>query len=402
MRWRRRGQLPVILRALGQPEESTAAGELVEVLGPQPAETWERSVGAPVRRVRRLLFASGSDILFSNNALVAVVLLLQPKGAARGVQVADWIPGTRNDASLDDLTKALGRPVRTTPHPGTHFELDGGYLQPHFNPLDSPWRRGGLQRITITSTNPAVNAMPKDADCATCNELLVRSDDEPDGLDVDATIGALSSALAAGVLTESPDRVRIADLRPLHDSGLMDRVECQLTCSTCRRVLCFTLLRDDAPTFDYYVWGDALIRPREPIPPVEQWGDAARIAQARRALQYVDHKPGGWFLLQRGEDLYLDARYSSSGFIDSSALIRLDEAELAAYQASGRDYLSDLAMRIHHNGPFRKESPYFARDLYRGPDRERYAREVSSAVADHTWIAQQRRPADGSEPPATT
>ena len=393
----------MLLQALGQPKESPAARQLVNTLGPQLLEIRERCVGVPVRHVRLLQFESGSEILFSNNALVAVHLQLQPSGnAVHGVQLADWITGTRNDASLDDLAKALNRQVRTVPQVRPYVELDGGYLQPNFTPGHPWWKKGGLRRITVTASNPAIAAMPTDGDCPTCSELLVRSDDGPHGLDIDATIRELASALAAGLLTENPARVGIADLRPLHDSGLMDRVECQLTCTTCRRVLCFTLFRDAGPTFDYYAASDASMRPHEPIPPVEQWGDAARIAQAEEVLQYVDHKPGGWFLLRRGEELYLDARYSYSGTIDSSALILLDEMELATYRASGRDYLSDLGMRIHNNGPFRKESPYFERDLYRGPDRERYRREVSAAVADHTWMAQQRRSAGRGEPPAST
>lgn len=403
MRWRRRGQLPVALRALGQPEESTATGELVDALGPRPSEITEQSLGMPVRHVRRLLFASGSEILFANNALVAVRLQLEQSGnTARGVHLADWITGTRNDASLDDLAKALGSHVRTTPHAVPYFALDGGYLQPSFKP-GHPWRKqGGLVHLSVRSTSPALTAMPTDVDCPTCSDLLVRGDDGPHRLDIDATIRELTSALAAGLLTEDPGRARIADLRPLHDSGLIDRVESQLTCSSCRRVLCFSLFRDAAPRFDHYAWADASMRPHEPIPPVEQWGDADRIAQAEETLQYVDHQPGGWFLLRRGEDLYLDARYSFSGIIDSSALILLDEAERAEHRARGRESLAELAMRIQDDGPSRQESPYFARDLYRGPDRERYRRAVSAAVADHTWLAEQRRAAGRGEPPAST
>lgn len=393
-RWRERRRLPVILQALGQSETSTAVGELVDAWGPEPSAIREQTAGAPVRRVRRLLFDSGGEIVLSNDAVVAILLHLhQPGSATRGLRLADWIAGTRNDASLDDLARALARPAHPVPEAAPYFAIDGGYLQPSFKP-GRPWRKkGGLVRITVTSTNPALTPMPKDVDCPTCSGLLVRSDHGPHGVAVDATLGQLTSALAAGLLTEDPARVRIADLRPLYDSGLMDRPESQLTCTSCRRVLCFTLVRGGAPTFDYYVWGDAVRRPREPIPPVQQWGDAARIAQAQNELQYVDHARGGWFLLRQRSDLYLDARYSSSGIIDDSVLIRLDESECEAYRTGGHDYLSDLAMRIQNSSAFLAQSPYYPRDLYRSTDGKRYRREVSAAIADHTWMAERRREA---------
>ena len=377
----------MILQALGQSETSTAVGTLVDAWGAEPSEIREQTAGAPVRHVRRLLFDSGGEIVFSNDAVVAVLLHLPPPGyGTRGLHLADWIPGTRNDASLDDLERVLQLPARTAPGLAPYFALDGGYLQAAFTP-GSPWRkRGGLMRITVTASNPGVTALPKDMDCATCSDLLVRND-HPHGVSVDATLGELTSALAAGLLAEDPSRVRIADLRPLHDSGLMERPESQLTCSNCGRIVCFTLVRDGAPTFDHYLWGDAVMRPREPLPPVEQWGDAARIAQAQDELQYVDHGRGRWFLLKRRSDLYLHVRYSP---IDRSALILLDDSEREAYRTGGHHYLSDLATRIDSDRPYRKESPYYSRDLYRGPERQRYLREVSAATADHTWMAERR------------
>ncbi|WP_147918134.1 hypothetical protein [Ruania zhangjianzhongii] len=391
-RRRRHGWLPVILNALGQPETSTAVGELVDAFELPPVEIWEKTAGAPVRQVRRLLFDSGGEIVLHNDAVAAVLLHLLPTGnATRGVHLAHWIAGSRNDASLDDLAKALRSPARTAPEAMPYFSVDGGYLQPTFKP-GHPWRKkGGLLRVTITPTNPGRTALPKDDDCPTCRRLLVRNDDFRGGVDVDATIRELTSNQAVGLLTEDATRVRLADLRPLYDSGLMERVESQLTCKSCKRIICFTLARDSAPTFDYYTWSAAVMRPRDPIPPVEQWGDAARIVQAEDELHYVDHARSGWFLLSRRADLYLDARYSYSGIIDDSVLIRLDESECEAYRTGGRDYLSDLAMRMHNSSPFQEKSPYYARDLYRGPDGTRYRREVSAAVADHTWMAERRR-----------
>ena len=108
-------------------------------------------------------------------------------------------------------------------------------------------------------------------------------------------------------------------------------------------------------------------------------------------MDYVDHEPGAWFLVEEDGILYLDARYSYSALIDDSALIRLSDAEVAAYRAGGRDVLAELARSIHHSAPYRSESKYFARDLYRGPDGPVFRDAVSAAIADHTWAAEERR-----------
>lgn len=108
-------------------------------------------------------------------------------------------------------------------------------------------------------------------------------------------------------------------------------------------------------------------------------------------MHYLDHEPGGWFLLEQDGVRYLDARYSYSALIDDSALIRLNESELEAYRLGGHDYLSDLATRIHNSAPYLANSRYFTRDLYRGPEGAMYRKVVADAVADRTWTAEQRR-----------
>jgi hypothetical protein len=108
-------------------------------------------------------------------------------------------------------------------------------------------------------------------------------------------------------------------------------------------------------------------------------------------MQYVDHEPAVWFLVEQDGVLYLDARYSYSAIIDDSALIRLDDAELEVYRAGGHEALTELARRIHDSAPYRDESPYYTRNLYRGPDAKAYRTAVTAAVVNHTWIAQQRR-----------
>lgn len=108
------------------------------------------------------------------------------------------------------------------------------------------------------------------------------------------------------------------------------------------------------------------------------------------AMHYVDHEPGAWFLVEQEGVLHLDARYSYSALIDDSALVRLNESELTAYRAGGHDYLTDLATRIHNSAPYRDESPYFGRNLYRGPDGTSYREAVAAAIVDHTWLAERR------------
>jgi hypothetical protein len=109
-------------------------------------------------------------------------------------------------------------------------------------------------------------------------------------------------------------------------------------------------------------------------------------------MRYVDHEPGMWFLVEQQEgSLYLDARYSYSALIDDSALIQLSDSELTDYLAGDHDVLTDLATRIHNSAPYRSSSRFFNRDLYRSADGASYREAVSAAIADHTWIAEQRR-----------
>lgn len=107
-------------------------------------------------------------------------------------------------------------------------------------------------------------------------------------------------------------------------------------------------------------------------------------------MRYLDHEPGAWFLVGDGEQLYLDARYSYSAIIDDSALIHLTESEATSYRAGGHQYLSELATGIHNSAPYREESQYFARNLYRGAEGREYRDRVGRAIADHTWAAEQR------------
>lgn len=100
-------------------------------------------------------------------------------------------------------------------------------------------------------------------------------------------------------------------------------------------------------------------------------------------MKVIDHLPAGWFLLEHDSRLYLDARYSYSAVIDDSALVELDQQELAAYREGGHEYISELAEAIHMSAPYREGSPYFSRDLYRGDQGRHWRAQVAAAVAAH-------------------
>ncbi|CAM3528004.1 hypothetical protein OCAE111667_14150 [Occultella aeris] len=382
-----------MLDALSLPEADPATRRLVDALGGEPVAVNERPVGEPAIRSRRLLFAPGVEMILHDDSVVAVLLHLAPALLGPpGLDLSEWIAGVGNDATLKDLKQAMGVPLHFAGIGVPYFAVDGGYARFNFRGNRGWNDAGNLVGVTITVDRPGLACRPEDDDCPSCSDLLVRRSDSDGGVDVDGTTRSLAAALRAGLLTQDAHWVRLIDLRPLHASGLMARVESQLACTTCKRIICFTLFRDSAPTFGYYVMNDAMRRPLGAIPPVEQWGDATRIAQERDAMHYVDHEPGAWFLVEQLGVLYLDARYVITSMADDSALIRLDGSELEAYRGGGHAYLSDLATRIHDNGPHRENSPFSQRDLYRGPDANRYREAVTGAIANHTWLARQRRP----------
>ncbi|MFI5427523.1 hypothetical protein [Aeromicrobium sp. UC242_57] len=389
--WRTTTRLPVILDALSLSEADDATRRLVDACGGDPVVVTERRIGEPSLLSRRLLFSSGAEIILHDDAVVAVLLHLTPTSAApQCVDASEWITGVDNAATLDDLTKIFGRPPQFAGIGTPYFLLDGGYVRATFKD-DRGWKEAGnLVRLTVTVEQPGLACSPADDDCPTCSDLLVRITSPDGAVDVDRTVASLSATLADDLLKEDAHWVRLADLKPLHESGLMNRVESQLTCTTCRRIICFTLFRDSPATFGYYVMNDAMRRPLEAIPPVEQWGTPARIAEDVDAMQYVDHEPAAWFLVEQQGILYLQARYSYSAIIDDSALIRLDDSEVKAYRARGHNYLSALARRIHDSAPYQEESPYYPRNLYRQPGGTQYREAVTTAIVNHTWIAQQR------------
>ncbi|WP_157537247.1 hypothetical protein [Nocardioides sp. Root190] len=390
MRSRRTNNLPIVLDALALPEDDPATRRLADAFGGQPAAVTERRVGVPTRRSRHLQFASGGEIWLHDDTVVAVVLRLEPTPVApRGIDLSDWL-GIDDRATLEQLGTVMGTRPRFAGFGTPYFTIDGGFARATFRD-DRGWKEpGNLLSLAFTVEQPGLAIRPEDDDCPTCSDLLARGDDD-EQVDVDATTAALADAVAAGLLTEDTHWVRLADLRPLHASGLMERAESQLTCTTCRRIICFTLLRNASPTFGFHVLDDARRRPLGEIPPVDQWGDAARIEQERDAMQYVDHEPAAWFLVQQRGVLHLQARYTRSAMVDDSVLVRLDESELTAYRTGGHDYLSALARAIHDSAPYDEASAYHARNLYRQPGAKELRATVGAAIVNHTWLAQQRR-----------
>ena len=389
-RWRETTRFPLLLDALGKPESDPAVRALPAELGGEPVAVTERHIGEPVLRSRRLRYSSGGEIILHDSEVAGVLLETTPT-TPRGLSLSDWIDGLDNDATLDDLVNATGAPRHFAGIREPYLTLDDGYARLDFEG-EGGWNApGNLRRIVVTRAKPGLACRPDDDDCPTCSELLIRGNGPDGAVDVDGTVDSLSVAVAAGRLTEDAHWVRLADLRPLRASGLLDRVEAQLTCRTCRRIICFTLIRGSAPTFGYAVMNDAMRHRLEPIPPVELWGDAARVADERDAMHYVDHAAGAWFLVEQRGVLYLQARYTYSAVIDDSVLIRLDDAEVDSYLVGGSEYVSELARSIQDSAPYSDRSPYRARDLYRGPEAKSLRAAVSAAIVNHTWIAGQRR-----------
>ncbi|MDR6174237.1 hypothetical protein QE364_000735 [Nocardioides zeae] len=387
--WRTTTRLPLAVDALAADEADPAVARLVAAFGGAPASVEEeRLVGEPPRRSRRLRFASGGEILLQDGIVAAVTLHVVPvPGVPRGLDLTAWLGA--GDDTLDVLRAALGTRRGFGGFGTPYFVLGEAYARCDYRDRRGWNESGNLLALTVSLEQPGRNHQPDTDFCPTCGDLLVRG--PGDALDLEATVGTLAAAVADGRLREDPSWVPLSDVLPLATSGLMERVEAHLTCTTCATVLCLTLPRGGAPAVARTSLDRAQRRPMGPVPPVEEWGDEARVAAARDAMHYVDHEPGAWFLVEERGVLLFDARYVVGSMADDSALVRLDEGELAAYRAGGHDYLTALARRIHDGSPHREDSVFRGRDLYRGPDAERLRAEVSAAIRDHTWLAAQRR-----------
>lgn len=370
-RWQTGTGLGLVIDAMALAESEAEVQRLVAAFGGSP-RVRDRRVGEPGLLSRRSTFPNGGQIVSHDDAVVAVVLPL------RSPEVPEWIPGVAS-ATLSDLAAALGSKPRFEGVRSPYFEVGGAYLRADF---EGDWNEGGsLRGLAVLAEEPGRACNPLDDDCPVCADLLVR---DGDAVDVDATIAALAEGLSSSLLRQDPYRVSVADLKPLHASGLMARAECQLTCSQCRRIVCFALVRDGSPVLEYCVFDEARRHPIEAVPPGALPSDPG-------AMHYVDHEPGAWFLARRGDELFLSVRYALTPHVDGDALIRLDDEELAGYRTGGREWMGRLADRVGDSLSSRAESPFRARDLSRDPSAGSVNDEFSAAIAGHTWRSEQNR-----------
>jgi hypothetical protein len=65
-------------------------------------------------------------------------------------------------------------------------------------------------------------------------------------------------------------------------------------------------------------------------------------------MNVIDHRPGGWYLVEDGERLLFDVNCSYSGF-GFSRVVELSAEERASYAARGSSYLDELADRVQYH-----------------------------------------------------
>lgn len=380
----------LVLGALTMSEHDPAVRRLSEAFGGEPDGIRERLIGEPAVVSRRLGFASGAEMFVHDDTVVAVVLdLSSGPDAQGGLDLSDWIPGLDNGSTVEDFKNVFGKSWWFGGHSSRCFPVDGAFAR-----FVTVGHSTQLDRVVVSPQELRAAPCPEDEGCEACADLVVRRGPAAD-FDLEATIESLADAVQDDRLREDAHWVRLADLTLLHSSGLMDAVESQFLCRTCGRVICLTLRRDAPPAVTHATVDAAMRRHLGVIPPVELWGDPERIDATARALRYVDHRPGSWFLLEKEGRLHLDARYSS-GMVDGSVLVLLDESEREGYRSGGTEYLSELARRIDDSSPHREGSPYYARDLLRGADGAAYRAEVTAAIVNHSWVAEQRRRSETS------
>lgn len=267
--------LSVFLDALGCSWDEPPVIRLLQELGGEPSLVRERLVGEPPIRSRRLGFPDGVEVIAHEDVVEAVMLWLVPTGMGAAAQLGRWIPGVDNQATLDEVRQAFGESARFSGPGSTYSTLGEGFLKMNFASTLGNNLPGNLRELVFSRTEPGSIARPELDDCLSCSDLLVR--DDAGAMDLSATIEALQSAVASKELSESFHWVPLADLLPLVNSELMDRVESQFDCKTCRRIIALTGDRGQSPTFTYLSHAQMERRPMGLIPPVEQWGDEERL-----------------------------------------------------------------------------------------------------------------------------
>ncbi|MEV6265464.1 hypothetical protein AB0M42_32645 [Streptomyces sp. NPDC051784] len=373
--------------ALLMAEHDAPVLRVIELLGSNPVIS-ESEVGAPAHHDRYLTFASGGEIMLRDGRVTAVFFHLRPTDIApQGFTgLGDLIPGLTRDATGRQVEEALGKPAARRTGPHTTHPVGGGFVKV----FHETWARNGqpssLRLIQLTAHDTWAGTDPADERCPGCAGLAVRSTAAAGsggtGIDADATVGALRAAVKAGRLRRKHPWVAPEDMLSLHGSGLMEHVVAQLECTLCHRRVFFGLHREGEPTVEYLSLNDSRRRIPERVPPVRQWGDAARIAREAQRPERVASDGNSWVLYSQGEHLFLNARCWYSA-IDGSRLIRLNEAEARSYERDGEAYLSRLQQAVNRTWTS-DDDPWRSRDLTRSGMSDEEAIEASLAESEES------------------
>lgn len=366
--------------ALLMAERDDAVRRAIDLFGSNPVIS-EFEVGAPAHHDRYLTFGSGGEIMLRDGAVTAILFHVQPTEAApRGFTgLSTLIPGLSRDASRSQVEEALGEPIVGRTGPNATYRVGGGFVKVFYDAWAKKDAPDHLKLIQVTAEDTYAKTDPADDRCPGCAGMLIRTTSASDGVDVDATITALHDGVAAGRLRQAHNWVALDDMLRLHDSGLMEHVEAQLGCTICHRHIFFALHRDADPTFEYVSLNDTCRRTPEQVPPVERWGDAARIAREAQRAEQIATDGSTWVLFSKGKHLFMNARCWYSA-VEGSRLIRLEAAEVRQYERDGEAYLSRLQETINRNWTS-SDDPWRSRDLTRSGMSDEEAIEASPAAA---------------------
>lgn len=371
--------------ALLMSEPDNVVRRVIDLLGSNPVIS-EFEVGAPTHHDRYLTFGSGGEIMLRDGTVTAILFHVQPTEAApRGfTRLGTLIPGLRPDASRRQVEEALGEPIVGRAGPNATYRVGGGFVKVFYDKWAKKDAPGHLKLIQVTAHDTYAKTDPADERCPGCAGTLIRTAGASDDIDttsashdidINATITALRDGVAAGSLQQAHNRVALDDLLRLHDSGLMERVETEVGCTICRRRIFFALHRDGDPTFEHVSLNDAYRRTPERVPPVERWGDPARIAREAQRPERIATDGNTWVLFAQGKHLFLNARCWYSA-VEGSRLIRLNAAEMRQYESDGEAYLSRLQEAVNRAWTS-DDDPWRSRDLTRSGMSDEEAIEVS-------------------------
>ncbi|MEU1488581.1 hypothetical protein [Streptomyces sp. NPDC005752] len=365
--------------ALLMAEPDDVVQRAIDLLGSNPV-TSEFEVGAPAHRDRYLTFGSGGEIMLRDGAVTAIFFHIQPTEAAPHgfTGLSDLIPGLSRDASRGQVEEALGEPIVGRAGLNATHLVGSGFVKFFYDAWAKKDAPNHLKLIQVTAEDTYAKTDPADERCPGCAGMLIRTTSPSGGVDVDATIAALHDGVAAGRLRQAHNWVALDDMLRLHDSGLMEHVEAQLGCTICHRHLIFGLHRDADATYEYVSLNDTYRRSPEQVPPVERWGDAARIEREAQRPERIATDGNTWILFAKGKDLFMNARCWYSA-VEGSRLIRLQAAEVQQYRREGEAYLSRLQETINRTWTS-NDDPWRSRDLKRSGMSDEEAIEASLAA----------------------